>query len=91
MAVEQGVIADGFRIQQRKGNPSIADAWAAIQAAGLPVETVAPSLTIGLPDLAKHYAAAHGLKDKAARTDLEARLGALIQRGADVLYLTPSR
>lgn len=90
MAIERGVIAAGFRLQTRKGNPSISDCWAAIQAAGLPVEAVASTLSISLPDLAKVYASQHGLKEKAARTDLEARLGGLIQRGSTVTYLTPN-
>lgn len=89
MALHQGVIADGYKIAQRKGHPSISDAWAVIQAAGLPVEAVASILSLSLPDLAKAYAAHHGLKEKAARNDLETRLGSLVERGATVQYLTP--
>lgn len=89
MAINQGVIADGYRLAQRKGHPSISDAWAAIQAAGLPVESVASILSLSLPDLAKAYASHHGLKEKAARTDLETRLGSLVERGSTVQYLTP--
>jgi hypothetical protein len=90
MATKRGVIADGFRIVQRKGNPSISDAWAAVQAAGLPVESVARLFSISLPDLSGAYAAQHGLKEKAARADLESRLGQLIERGSTVQYLTPT-
>lgn len=90
MALKNGVIADGFRIQRRKGHPSITDAWAAVQASGLPVEAVAKSFSISLPDLAAVYAGHHGVPEKAARKDLEDRLGDLIQRGATVQFLTPA-
>jgi hypothetical protein len=89
MAIKHGVVADGFRLAQRKGSPSITDAWAAIQASGLPIETVAPLVSISLPDLAKAYAEANSLKEKAARADLEQRLGDLIKRGSSIHYLTP--
>lgn len=89
MAIKEGVIAEGYRLAQRKGHPSITDAWAAIQAAGLPVEAVASILSVSLPDLARAYAAHHGLKEKAARNDVETRLGSLVERGSTVHYLTP--
>jgi len=87
MAVKRGVLADGFKLVARKGNPSITDAWAAVQAAGVPIEKVAAVFTISLPDLATVYAEHNGLKEKAARADLETRLGELIKRGATVHYL----
>jgi hypothetical protein len=90
MAIKHGVLPTGYRLQQRKGHPSITDAWAAVQASGLPVEAVASSFSISLPDLAKAYAGHHQLKEKAARADVESRLGELIQRGATVHYLTPA-
>ncbi len=91
MAVKQGVVADGFTVCSRKGNPSITDAWAAVQASGLPIEAVATSFSISLPDLSAAYATHHGLKEKAARADLETRLGSLIERGSTVHYLKATR
>ena len=91
MAWKHGVIATGFKLVRRVGNPTITDAWAAIANAGLTPTEVASLLSISLPDLVKAYAEKNGVKEKAAKADLEARLGALIKRGADVLYLTSTR
>lgn len=90
MAVKRGVVASGFRLQKRKGNPSIPKTWEAIIAAGLTPEQVAAHLSIEFGKLAEAYTAATGQTEKVARADLEKRLGPLIQRGADVLYLTPN-
>jgi len=87
MAVKKGVVASGYIIRQRKGTPSIPDAWSAIQASGVPIEMAGKFLSITLGDLAKAYAEQNSVNQTTAKTDLERRLGPLIQRGSDIRFL----
>lgn len=87
MATHRGVVPTGFRLASRKGNPSITDAWAAIQAAGLDPETVGKLLTINLGDLVEAYKEARKVSEAAAKRDIESRLGPLLSRAPDVRYL----
>jgi hypothetical protein len=87
MAFERGVVPTGYRIGQRKGAAKIEDTWGALSAAGIAPERAASKLAIKFGDLVELYAADHDLKEKAARTDLEARLGPILQRGATIQTL----
>lgn len=87
MAFTRGVVPTGYRIGQRKGAAKIEDTWGALSAAGIAPERAASKLSIKFSDLAELYAADHDLKDKAARADLETRLGPILQRGATIQTL----
>lgn len=90
MAFECGVVATGYRIAERKANPTIPDAWAALQASGLTPEEAAAAFSLKLSSLTEAFAKARGMRETAAKRELESRLGDLIQRGANIRYLRAS-
>lgn len=91
MAIKHGVLPDGFTLRERKGAAKITDAWAAINAAGIPIEIAAGILSLSVTDLVRVYGEHHGMKATAARADIETRLGPIIERGSNVMYLTPTK
>lgn len=87
MALEHGVVATGWRIAERRGSPSITDAWAALQASGLTPEQAASAFRLNLSDFAAAYGKARGLRETTAKRELETRLGGLIHRAPNIRYL----
>jgi hypothetical protein len=91
MAVKQGIVAQGFTINTRKGNRFIDDVVTAYQKAGLPQEEFLKTCTIKPRTLFDLYATFHGLKKAAAEREVERRLGETIQRKDSIVMLVQEK
>lgn len=87
MAVKQGIVPTGFKLQSRKGNRFVASLTEAFAKAGLPQDKFLAACDIKLSRLAETYAEAHGMKKAPAERELEAKLGETIQRKASSVSL----
>lgn len=80
MAVKQGKIPIGFKLQSRRGNRFISNLQEAFSRSTLPQEKFFEACEVKLSKLIKTYAAAYSLKQDPAERELEAKLADVIQR-----------
>ncbi len=85
-----GADIPGFIEKRSKGAPKVADAVAAFEAVGLPLEAFLPACSVSLPKLGEAVATAEGLKKKDGRPEAERRLGSLVKRGRDRIEVIPA-
>ena len=87
MAVKQGIIPAGFKIQNRKGNRAISSVIDAFARAGLPQEEFLALCDIKFSSLVEKTMEINGMKKAQAERTVEEKLGEIIQRKAHSLSL----
>ncbi len=75
-----GTVANGFKVQEKRGNRFISSVTAAYAKAGLAQEDFLSACEIKLAALVEIHAAKSGLKKTAAEREMESRLGEIVQR-----------
>jgi hypothetical protein len=91
MAIKAGMVPHGFQVASRAGKRELPDVAAIFAQAGLPQAEFLRACEVSFTELALLYAEFHGQKKKPAERELEAKLGALIQRRPSVQYLTAEK
>jgi hypothetical protein len=76
----------GFKWMSRKGNPKVLKVAEARQRLGLSDPDFLECCRMSITEVAKKYAAVHGIPDKSAREKVDELLGDLITRGAQVEF-----
>lgn len=87
MAVKQGIIPTGFKIQNRKGNRVISNVIDAFARAGLPQDEFLAICDIKFSSLVEKTMEINGMKKAQAERTVEDKLGEVIQRKAPSLSL----
>lgn len=80
LAIKEGKVPRGFKLQSRKGNRFISSVTAAFPLVGLPQADFLKACELKPSALFETYAAFHGLKRAQAERDVEAKLAGVIQR-----------
>lgn len=80
MAIKQGMVPTGFKLQSRQGNRFVSDLGQAFALSGLSQEKFLESCEVKLSKLVDAYAEVNVMKKKPAEKALEAKLGSVIQR-----------
>ena len=75
-----GIVPEGFKVQERKGNRFIASITEAYSRSGLSQEDFIAACEIKFSSLVELYAAQNGLKKAAAEREMERKLGEVVQR-----------
>ena len=91
LAIKQGIVPAGFKIQTRQGNrfiPSVADAFAR---AGLPQEEFLKACEIKFFSLTETFAKVNGMKKAQAERTVSEKLGDAVQRKASSLSLVAEK
>ncbi len=87
MAVKQGIVPAGFKLQSRQGNRFISSVTEAFALAGLPQEEFLKICEIKFTALAEKYAEVNGMKKAQAERTVEEKLGDTLQRKASTVSL----
>lgn len=82
-----GIIAEGFKVQERKGNRFIASIMDAYSKAGIEQSDFLSACEIKFSSLVELHAAKEGIKKAAAEREMERRLGEVIQRKQSTVSL----
>lgn len=84
---KNGIIAEGFKVQERKGNRFIASIMDAYSKAGIEQSDFLSACEIKFSSLVELYAAKEGLKKAAAEREMERKLGEVVQRKQSTVSL----
>lgn len=82
-----GIIAEGFKVQERKGNRFIASIMDAYSRAGIEQSDFLSACEIKFSSLVELHAAKEGIKKAAAEREMERRLGEVVQRKQSTVSL----
>ena len=82
-----GIIAEGFKVQERKGNRFIASIMDAYSKAGIEQGDFLSACEIKFSSLVELHAAKEGIKKAAAEREMERRLGEVVQRKQSTVSL----
>lgn len=82
-----GIIAEGFKIQERKGNRFIASIMDAYSKAGIEQSDFLSACEIKFSSLVELHASKEGIKKAAAEREMERRLGEVVQRKQSTVSL----
>lgn len=82
MAVKQGVVPAGFKLQSRQGARFVASVADAFPRCGLPQDEFLKACDLKFSALVEAYSAFHGQKKAPSERDLETKLGEVLQRKA---------
>ena len=91
LAIKQGIIPLGFKLQTRHGNRFISSVVEAFARAGLPQEEFLPICEIKLTALVEKFAAINGMKAKQAERTVEEKLGDIVQRKPSTVSLVADK
>ncbi len=91
MAVKQGIIPTGYKIQNRQGNRFITSVTDAYSKSGLPQDEFLKLCDIKLTVLVEKFAEINGMKAKQAERMIEEKLGEVIQRNASSVSLVADK
>lgn len=80
MALKQGLVPAGFKLQTRQGNRFITSVADAFPLVGLPQAEFLKACEVKLSSLVEAYATFHGQKKAPAERDVQNKLGDLVQR-----------
>lgn len=80
MAVKQGVIPEGFKLQERKGSRYIASVTEAFNKVGITQEEFLKLCDIKFSDLVDYYMQTDSLSKSTAEKEMERKLGETVQR-----------
>lgn len=87
MAIKEGKIPSGFKLQSRQGNRFVASVADAFPLVGLPQAEFLKACECKPTLLFETYAGFHGLKKPAAEREVERKLGEVLQRKASTQSL----
>lgn len=82
MAIKQGVVPAGFKLQSRQGARFVASVADAFPRCGLPQDEFLRACDLKFSALVEAYSAFHGQKKAPSERDLEVKLGEVLQRKA---------
>jgi len=90
-AIKEGIVAEGFQVQQRQGSRAIEDLQAAFGKSNLPQTEFLKACSVKFKSLIEVYANFHGHKKAPAERDLEQRLEGIIFRKSPTVMLVAER
>jgi hypothetical protein len=91
MAIKDGKVPVGFKIQTRQGNRFIPDIKAAFAVAGLPQDEFLAACDVKFSALVDRHAAINGMKKAPAEREMERRLGDALQRKSPSVSLVAEK
>jgi hypothetical protein len=91
MAVKQGIVPEGFKLQSRQGNRFVSSVAAAFPLVGMPQETFLGACEIKLTKLTEAYAAFAGMKKAPAEREICNKLGDVVQRKPATMSLVAEK
>lgn len=80
MAMKQGVIPEGFKLQEKKGNRYVTSVTEAFGKVGIPQEDFLNLCDVKFSALAEYNATTNGLSKSSAEKEMERKLGETVQR-----------
>lgn len=87
LAIKQGIVPTGFKLQSRQGNRFISSVTDAFARAGLPQDEFLKICEIKFTALTEKFAEVNGMKKAQAERTVEEKLGDTLQRKASTLSL----
>jgi hypothetical protein len=90
-AVKEGIVAEGFKLQQRQGSRAIEDIKAAFGKSNLPQGEFLKACNVKFKSLVEVYAEFHGQKKAPSERDLEERLQGILFRKSPSTMLVAER
>lgn len=91
LAVKQGIVPTGFKLQSRQGNRFIASVTDAFARAGLPQDEFLKACEIKFTGLVEKYAEMNGMKKAQAERTVEEKLGDALQRKSPSMSLVAEK
>ena len=91
LALKQGIVPTGFKLQSRQGNRFISSVTDAFARAGLPQDEFLKICEIKLTALVEKYADVNGMKKAQAERTVEEKLGEIIQRKQSTMSLVADK
>ena len=91
LAIKQGILPVGYKLQSRQGNRFISSVTDAFARAGLPQDEFLKLCEIKLTSLIERFVAFNGMKKAQAERTVEEKLGEIIQRKSPSMSLVKEK